>query len=96
MFDGYGTPVAVGLLICGLAAGAIAAEKDRSFPGWFLLGLLFGPLAILFIAVAGRGAQRVPEATISTADEIERLAALRDRGDLTPQEYDAAKSRLIG
>jgi hypothetical protein len=32
----------------------------------------------------------------SVADELTRLADLRDRGVLTPQEYDAAKQRVLG
>jgi hypothetical protein len=36
----------------GLICGAIASRKGRSSGGWFALGLLFGPLALLAIAVA--------------------------------------------
>lgn len=39
---------------CGIAAGTIASNKGRSGCGWFALGLLFGPFALLFAAVAGR------------------------------------------
>ena len=39
-------------MACGLAASLIAASKARSGCGWFVLGILFGPLAILAIAVA--------------------------------------------
>ena len=34
--------------------------------------------------------------TTSIADELAKLAALRDRGVLTPAEFDAAKARLLG
>lgn len=30
------------------------------------------------------------------ADELTRLADMRDRGQLTPQEYEAAKQRVLG
>ena len=32
----------------------------------------------------------------SLADELVRLAELRDRGDLSPEEFAAAKARLLG
>ena len=32
----------------------------------------------------------------STADELERLVALRDRGAITDQEFAAAKRELLG
>jgi hypothetical protein len=45
-------------------------------------------------------AQYVKEAagtgTAGTADELAKLADLRDRGALTPEEFDRAKARLLG
>jgi putative oligomerization/nucleic acid binding protein len=32
---------------------------------------------------------------VSVADELERLAALRDAGKLTPAEFSAAKAELL-
>jgi hypothetical protein len=31
----------------------------------------------------------------STADELSKLADLRDRGAISPQEYDTAKAKLL-
>ena len=48
-------------IICGLIAPIKAANKDRSVMGWLVLGLLFGPVALLLIAVASpdkAGAER--------------------------------------
>jgi hypothetical protein len=32
---------------------------------------------------------------VPIADQLERLAALRDQGSITPTEYDKAKSTLL-
>lgn len=40
--------------LCGLAAPFVAASKGRSFIGWLILGLIFGPLALLGAAVLSR------------------------------------------
>jgi uncharacterized membrane protein YdbT with pleckstrin-like domain len=37
-----------------------------------------------------------PRSAPSTAGELERLADLRDRGVLTPQEFEAQKRRILG
>jgi uncharacterized membrane protein YdbT with pleckstrin-like domain len=37
-----------------------------------------------------------PRGTPSTAGELERLADLRDRGVLTPEEFEAQKRRILG
>ena len=34
--------------------------------------------------------------TPSVADELSQLAGLRDRGRITPEEFDQAKARLLG
>jgi ribosomal protein L32 len=34
-------------LICGLVCASIASSKGRDGCGWFLLGVLLGPLALL-------------------------------------------------
>ena len=37
-----------------------------------------------------------PAAAVSEADEIAKLAALRDRGVLTEEEFSAKKRQLLG
>jgi hypothetical protein len=37
-----------------------------------------------------------PRGAPSTAGELERLADLRDRGVLTPEEFEAQKRRILG
>jgi ABC-type multidrug transport system fused ATPase/permease subunit len=34
-------------------------------------------------------------ATVSTADELEKLAALRDKGVITNEEFDAQKGKIL-
>lgn len=37
-----------------------------------------------------------PAAPVSVADELAKLAALRDQGVLSPEEFEAQKARLLG
>lgn len=41
----------VGWVLCGVVAAFIASSKGGSALGWFFLGVLFGPLSWLFLAV---------------------------------------------
>jgi putative oligomerization/nucleic acid binding protein len=34
--------------------------------------------------------------TVTVAEQLDRLASLRDRGAITPNEYDTAKNKLLG
>lgn len=38
----------------------------------------------------------VPPASVDVADQLEKLEGLRDRGSLTPEEFEAQKRRLLG
>jgi len=66
---------------------------------WGLVGLLFGPLGVLF-AFATAKPPAAPQArstpTLGTADELAKLAALRDAGTITPDEFERQKTRLLG
>ena len=42
-----------------------------------------------------RGAEAVPVTTPDVADQITKLAALRDQGHITPEEYEAKKAELL-
>lgn len=41
--------LALGWIICGIAACAVAVSKNRSGIGWFFLGILLGPIALLMV-----------------------------------------------
>lgn len=72
------------------------------------LGKIQAAYELLNAAVAGGGktnvtvnvAQAAPQAatpgTASTADELTKLADLRDRGILTDEEFDAKKRQMLG
>lgn len=58
VFDWYfGVPqLAAGVLLwilCGIVAAVAAESKRRSYGRWLLLGVIFGPLAVLVIARLG-------------------------------------------
>jgi hypothetical protein len=36
-------------IVCGIAAAAVASSKNRSGAGWFFLGMLLGPFALLMV-----------------------------------------------
>ncbi len=44
---------------------------------------------------ATSGAVENPSLTISVADELEKLAGLRDRGIITDEEFSAQKAKLL-
>lgn len=43
--------ILVALTICGIVAACVASAKNRSVVGWFLLGMLFGPVGVLIVVV---------------------------------------------
>lgn len=52
--------------VCGVVAGIIASGKGRSGCGWFILGLLLGPLALLGVAIASRDTRRDEQAGLQS------------------------------
>ena len=46
--------------------------------------------------MAMRGAAYAPAAASSNADEVLKLAQLRDQGILSPAEFEAAKAKALG
>lgn len=79
--------------VCALAAGTIAEGRGRSFSLWLVMGLLFGPLAVL--VAAALSPDRRPEAPTGIADDLATLTQLHQNGDLTDAEFSAAKRRLL-
>jgi hypothetical protein len=51
----------VAWLLCGIVAGALAASKGRSFPGFFAIGLLLSVIGVVIAAVIGPGEPRPPK-----------------------------------
>lgn len=47
-------------IISAVVAGLIAQQKQRSYYGFLLLGLIFGPLAVLAAVLVGPGKAEAP------------------------------------
>lgn len=60
------------LIICAIACAAIASRREKNPAVWFLAGLLFGPIGLLFVIVDRSGGQKCPEC----AETIKKQAAL--------------------
>jgi len=42
-------------VLCSIGAAMIAQSKGRSAGGWFMVGLIFGPIALLIVGFMGAG-----------------------------------------
>ena len=97
--------VPLGVAMAGLAAaGLVQSAMSRDV----VIGLLSG--SALIVRVPRRDADEIKRAveraviaravsagsTVSAADELGKLAALRDSGVLTPQDWDRAKGMYLG
>lgn len=70
-------------LLMGVICAVVALAKGRSAIGWFLLGCLFGPLALLFAAAMSATPRRVPTQPAHTlktcpycAEQVQRQAVV--------------------
>lgn len=71
--------------------GYAAHRKGRTFAVFMLFALVFSPLiALVVLVIMGD-----PKPQVGVADEIGKLAALRDAGTLTVEEYERQKSGLL-
>ena len=97
----------VGWLLSGIIAGMIASSKHRSGCGFFILGLIFGPLAILAAAVMSRDESAVTRAAVDRGDmyfcpacrtAVHRLASKCPscRSDLVPDPYPPSMAERLG
>lgn len=80
----------------------MAARKGRSWQAFFWLSLLVTPLVMLIIAAsispqAGSAAYVAPtqSGTPDSAEQLKKLAELRDEGILTKAEFEAKKKELL-
>jgi hypothetical protein len=55
-------------IICGFICSVIAGAKGRSAGGFFLLGILFGPLGIILCLVLPRNQKQVEKDQISSGE----------------------------
>jgi hypothetical protein len=89
--------------------GIAASARGRSGGAWFCLGFLFSIFALIAVLVMPRldpeskttVATNVPAplpattSATSVAEEIEKLAQLRDKGILTDAEFQARKGVVL-
>lgn len=99
------------LLICfiaGVICAIIASGKRRNPVGWFVIGFLLPLIGVILVLVLPPGSSGLdtepmfvapqtpaPDPRQASIDALERLAALRDRGVLTAEEFEAKKKELL-
>ncbi len=81
-------------LLFGIVCAMISTSKGRSGCGWFLLGVLIGPFAIVVAVLPSKIPPQPiqvvttdPPASDNPLDAIERLAKLRDSGAISESDY---------
>jgi voltage-gated potassium channel len=77
---GLARMVAAGLMLMGIG----------------LIGVVASSISAAIIAVGGAAPEEGSAPGASLAGELERLAALKERGHLTEEEFSAAKRKLLG
>lgn len=96
----------ISLILSAVIAENIGKTKQIGFTGTLLLGIFFTPLVALIGALVSAPLDKQHTNTIqssapttgnniSMADELEKLANLREKGMLTEQEYQRLKDRII-
>ncbi|HEX4450363.1 MAG TPA: SHOCT domain-containing protein, partial [Kofleriaceae bacterium] len=98
--------IAIGI-IGGFISAFIASGKRRSAAGWFVIGFLLPLIGIILAIVLPAGTNDLEmDAMLATPhlltvsrdnsiEVLERLAALRDRGALTAEEFETKKRELL-
>ena len=83
--------------VFGVPQPLVETESDPGprMRGW-IASRMVRPTEPSTTADASEPAPPTPAPTSSVADELLKLAQLRDAGVLTPQEFEAQKSKLLG
>lgn len=83
-------------LVCGIGAFLIAQNRGATNAlTWFLVGVLLGPIGIILAALGAKGPGRTGASVIGAADELAKLASLRDAGTITAEEFERQKAGLL-
>jgi voltage-gated potassium channel len=61
-----------------------------------LIGVVASSISAAIIAMGGAAPEDAPAPQTGLVQELERLAALKERGHLTEEEFTAAKRKLLG
>lgn len=97
-------------LLLSVLVGFIGAGRNIGFFGAFILSLILSPLigGIITLASTSKAtatmASEAKKQTValqnlqgkSIPEQLQDLAALRDAGTITEEEYNAAKSKILG
>ncbi len=60
--------IAILWFVCGLIAAIVATNKGRSGCGWFLVGVLLGPLGFILALVVSRNEPEIEKRSIQSGD----------------------------
>jgi len=83
-------------IVCGIASLLIAQSRNTTNPvTWFFVGVLLGPLGVLIAAFGAKGPAQATGSTIGAADELAKLAVLRDAGTISTAEFERQKAGLL-
>ena len=86
-------------LLAALLAAGVARDRDRSAFGWLVLGLLFGPLALVAVRLIGRGTgsqqatSRNPMPPSRSARRSSRQKCLECQGQMVCQRCGGSSLR---
>lgn len=88
-------------VVIGLIPAIIAAKKGRNFVLWWIYGAALWIVAIIHAIMLKSDAQKAQEALLLStarggADELERFAALKEKGLITEAEFAAKKRAILG
>lgn len=97
--DGMGLLAAFWLISAALCV-SIAANKGHSVIGWFLVGLVLGPLCVVILSLMEsrkeyRSQASLREGRRSAVDELFNLQEMLERGDISEADFESAKRRLM-
>jgi hypothetical protein len=78
--------------------GWAATTKGKSGPTWFLLAILISPILAGIIIMVSPSEAKVaaPVPVLGVADELVKLAILRDNGTITLEEFGRQRALLLG
>ena len=95
-------------LFFAIIVGLLANSTTLGFWGGLLLSILLSPIIgfIIYLFYPSKASQERQEQLlhhainnnrnpVSTADELEKLAALRDKGIITPADFEKQKAKLL-
>ena len=57
--------------ICGFICAVISSSKGHNFASWFIIGILFGPIAILAISMKSKAEDRVKIDSLNDGSSVQ-------------------------